>query len=524
MGVDFKNNGIVEINFKLDSNFCDSLVDAKVLTPSNKEIIYPAFWKGDDNWAVRFMPDELGDYRVYIDNLDEILVTIKKVVKPHNILRVDKNSLIDSNNKAFFWLSDTWWMALSGRLKFEDFKYLADIRKDMGFNVIQLVVGLFPDMDSFDKRGENEGGYVWSNNFESINPKFFEVAEKKIEYLYNKGFHIALVGAWGYYLEKIGIDKMKLHWRYIIARWGVYSSIWIAAGEAIMPFYLSKNRLLESKRLRSGWQELLTYIKKIDPYKKILTIHPINNALDEINKKELLDINLLQASHQSYISIQKAIELLDNSKDIVTIMDEINYEGILRDNYDGVIRLSFWKSILKGSKGFGYGANGIWQVNYKDVVFGPSPNGANWGNIAWDEALKFKGAKDIAKSKEFLEEFEWWKLKEVNILSPKVDKNDPKAPIVASIENKIFLSYFYNPIAPWDDKYKFKLEPNSVYSYYFYSPNSYNKSLDKEFTTNSSGYWEMEIPPSLDDWILVIKQKATKNIANSFISRLKRLL
>jgi hypothetical protein len=38
---------------------------------------------------------------------------------------------------------------------------LAEDRKRKGFNVVQIVAGLYPDMHPFDPRGANEAGFPW---------------------------------------------------------------------------------------------------------------------------------------------------------------------------------------------------------------------------------------------------------------------------------------------------------------------------------------------------------------------------
>ena len=530
-------NSIFEYEFILKNEynnpFLEIELDVEFTSPSLKRYIVPAFWKGGNIWAVRFTPTEVGEYSFKTKSKESSLDNITKSFRVQqstislNTLELSSNKeYILSNKEPFFWFSDTWWMALSGRLEFEKFKKLANIRKKQGFNTIQLVAGLMPDMDSFDKRAFSQGGYVWQDDFKEINPTFFEEAEKKIEYLYKEGFNIAIVGAWGYYLEKMGLLKMKKHWRYIIARWGVYSQIYILAGEASMPFYLSKSRDEESRNLKEKWSKILEYVKTIDPYNRLLTIHPIESSLREINNKELLDINLLQASHNSYESIKKGDTLLNESskEKIPAIMDEINYEGILRDNHDGVIRLSFWRAILNSSKGFGYGANGVWQVNKENEPFGPSPHGAAWGDIAYNVAIEFKGAKDISKSIELLKEYKWWKLKRVNILTPIPPKDDIRAPIVASIDNRVYIAYFYNPIAPWDTHYTFTLQPNTKYEYYFFSPNTYNKSSPKEIVTNEVGEWQMVTPPSLDDWVLILLNRSNENRKSNLKPLYKKII
>ncbi len=64
--------------------------------------------------------------------------------------------------RRFCWLADTWWMGLCDRLAWpEDFQRLTADRREKGFNVIQIVAGLYPDMPAFDQRGRNEAGFPW---------------------------------------------------------------------------------------------------------------------------------------------------------------------------------------------------------------------------------------------------------------------------------------------------------------------------------------------------------------------------
>ena len=74
----------------------------------------------------------------------------------HGPLRVASSGryLEHLDHTPFFWLGDTWWMGLCHRLRWpEEFRALAADRKEKGFNVIQIVAGLYPDMPPFDPRG-----------------------------------------------------------------------------------------------------------------------------------------------------------------------------------------------------------------------------------------------------------------------------------------------------------------------------------------------------------------------------------
>jgi len=77
-------------------------------------------------------------------------------------------------------------------------------RKEKGFNVIQIVAGLYPDMPPFDPRGANEAGYPWKTNYTGIRPEYFDAADQRLGYLVEQGFTPCIVGAWGYFIPWMG--------------------------------------------------------------------------------------------------------------------------------------------------------------------------------------------------------------------------------------------------------------------------------------------------------------------------------
>ena len=132
----------------------------------------------------------------------------------------DRRHFTYADGSPFFWLGDTWWMGLCQRLHWpEEFQRLAADRRAKGFTVIQLVAGLYPDMPAFDERGRNEAGFPWEADYARVRPDYFDAADRRIQYLVDQGFVPCIVGAWGYHLPWLGTDKMKQHWRYLIARW-----------------------------------------------------------------------------------------------------------------------------------------------------------------------------------------------------------------------------------------------------------------------------------------------------------------
>ena len=111
-------------------------------------------------------------------------------------------------------------------------RMLTHDRKVKGFNVIQFAIGFPCDIVPFDPRGQNEAGDPWSKDFGSINPAYFDLADLRIQWLVEQGMLPNTVGLWGYYLKFMGVDRIKEHWDYIIARYGAYPVTWTLCGEA----------------------------------------------------------------------------------------------------------------------------------------------------------------------------------------------------------------------------------------------------------------------------------------------------
>ena len=527
-------------NISYNDPFNDIELDVTIVTPKQKQFTVPTFWTGKQTWAIRFIPEEVGEYSINTNCSDSNNLSLHKHKSTLNIhqgeeplqkplsLSQNKRYLIQ-NNKPFFWLSDTWWMALSSRLTYpKKFEELTAYRKAQGFNIIMLVAGLFPDMGSFDERSTNEAGFAWEKNYAQINPHYFNEADKRITHLIDAGLTPCILGAWGYYLQELGIKKMKQHWRYIIARWGIYPVVWGVAGEATMPYYLSTHRQKDAKYLKKGWTEIAHYIKELDPFHRLLTIHPTEVGKEQLMDNNILDINLLQASHHGYGSISNSTKLLNQEKDkkpiMPMIMSELNYEGILRDTHDAVQRLGFWSAILSGSKGYGYGANGIWQINTEDNPFGATPHGGTWGNTPWEEALKLNGAKHICASHKILETYEWWLLEPMqDYIIPVQDVQNPKSVYLAGIKSYLRIAYFYNPVYPWE-KPHFQLthlNPDTSYTGFFIDPKNGQKHTITNIKISSDGCWEIPSFPSYEDWVVVLRFNANsryllKNKKKSF--------
>jgi len=405
-------------------------LDVVVTDPDGVARRVPAFWAGGDVWRVRYAATQPGRHRWRTECSDpgdgglhgregELEAEPYEGANPllrHGPIRVsaDRRHFEHADGRPFFWLGDTWWMGLTKRLDWaKGFRALTADRVAKGFTVVQIVAGLYPDMPWRDERGANEAGFPWQKDFRRIDPAYFDRADRRIRHLVDAGLVPCIVGCWGYFLPWMGVEKMKRHWRNLIARWGAYPVIWCLAGEGVMPYYLSTQRDEDARRQKQGWTEIARYVRSIDPYHRLVTIHPTDKARNQVEDPAVLDFDMLQTGHSDMHSAGNHVESVRSQYAVAppmpVLVGEVSYEGIGDACGPKVQRFMFWSAMLNGAAGHTYGANGIWQVNRRTKPYGPSPHGMSWGDTPWDEAAGRPGSAQLGLAKRLLERYEWWR-------------------------------------------------------------------------------------------------------------------
>ncbi|MBM3190321.1 MAG: DUF4038 domain-containing protein, partial [Chloroflexi bacterium] len=204
--------------WRYDDPFNDIELDVVFTDEGGREWRVPAYWAGDFEWRVRFAPPAEGAYRVRTICSDEsnpdlhgqeALLEVgpytgDNPLYAHGPLRVsaDRRYLEHADGTPFLWLGDTWWYGLCKRLSFpEDLGVLIADRAAKGFNVIQIVAGLYPDAPAYDARGFNEAGHPWEPEYARINPAYFDMADLRIQALVRAGLVPCIVACWGYHLH-----------------------------------------------------------------------------------------------------------------------------------------------------------------------------------------------------------------------------------------------------------------------------------------------------------------------------------
>lgn len=495
-------------------------------TPSGKILKVPGFYSGGNIWKIRYSSSEPGIH-FFETRCDPPVkglsrkqgkcrfVKLEKEKNPlykHGHLFVEKRRILHQDGTEFLWLGDTWWMGLCKRLNREGFKILLHDRKEKGFSVIQIVAGLYPDMEWYDPRGKGERGFPYSRDFVKLNPDYFNAADWRIQKIVDCGIVPCIVGAWGYYIKWTGIEKMKRHWRNIIARWAAYPVIWCIAGETIMPFYLSETRQQDIEFQKRAWTEIALYIKEVDPFGHPLTTHPTHFGHEMLENPDLLDINMLQTGHGSHLSFENTWSSIRKAREILpdkpVVVGEVNYEGIGEACRQEIQRICFWGSLLSGAQGFTYGANGIWQINEEKKPYGPSPHGRSWGDTPWQLAYKLPGSQHVATGKRILEKIGWYSLVPCR---DKLELEDEKSCIFAAeIDGKILVIYV-GPFAFSSGGIKkiTGLIPDQKYIFSFIDPKDGRNKKRFEIQTDCEGEWSFQanlwsIVPVFQDWLIVL--------------------
>jgi len=285
-------------------------------------------------------------------------------------------------------------------MTWEGFQELTADRKAKGFSVVQIVCGPYPDEGHFEERWKNEAGFPYTaRGFERVNPEYFDYADRRIEHLVDAGIVPAIVGGWGRGdcdgMALAGLDGMKRHWRYLIARYGAYPTIWIIGGESGGP----------------QWTEVARYVQQVDPYRRPATVHPFDSGRSRVTDETVINFDMLQTGHGGWPAAATVIPKLkaayDRKPPMPVVIGEHSYEGHMQTGFADVQRHVFWSSMLSGSAGLTYGAAGVWHASVEgDPGLVP---GHVYDFTTWKEGMNFPGSTQLGLGKKLLERYPWWR-------------------------------------------------------------------------------------------------------------------
>ncbi|MGC8639969.1 MAG: DUF4038 domain-containing protein [Isosphaeraceae bacterium] len=532
-------NRVIELTFTAAHDHADPFntidVDVTFTSPSSRVIRVPAFWAGGKTWRVRYASPEVGVH-TYVtsctDTNDKGLQQVAGRVQVvpymgdnplfrHGAIRVasDRRHFEHADGTPFFWLGDTWWMGLCERLKWPDeFHTLAVDRRTKGFTVVQIVAGLYPDMPAFDPRGKNEAGFPWTENYGQIRPEYFDQADRRIAHLVDQDLVPCVVLAWGYHLPWTGVEKMKKHVRYVMARYGAWPVVWCMAGEVNLPYYLEKGFPRGGEKQTNSWEGVIRFARTVNGCERLITVHP--TGIEPLSGRllwhdqTLLDFDMLQTGHGKKEVLRPTIRTVRASyaaRPVMPVVDgEVSYEALLGTIPAEIPRLMFWTCMLSGAAGHTYGANGIWQLNRRDRPYGKSPHGGTYGPIPWDDAMCLPGSRQLGLAKAFLLRFPWQRLEPhpewATWASARKSADEFDVPYTAGVAETLRITY-----APDAQPVKcLNLDPKRDYLARSFDPVSGITVNLGTVHPDAKGTVSVSPPEgSKTDWVLVLDAKST---------------
>ncbi len=549
--VTITQNTVVELTFAATGRWerptAEVEFDCAITDPSGTTRLVPGFWAGDRTWRVRYASELVGRHgyaTICSDATDAGLHDHRGVIEVtpydganplfrHGPIRVSADGLhlSHADGTPFFWLGDTWWFAPIGAFRWPDVvKTLTEDRLAKGFTVIQLVAGLFPEMAPGDAKGANEGGFAWSEGSAEINPAFFDHMDVKIDWLVTSGLVPCIAGAWGYYLPMMGEDAMMRHWRYLVARYGAYPTVWCIAGEASLPYYEDAHgpdgpAILD--RLHQGWQRVAQYVRAIDPFHRLVTVHPCPlftlSSYDVFSDPGAYDIDMLQTGHTDRLCFTTTLKAMTEAiarRQKPVVNGEVCYEGIMGSNWQDTQRFMFWTHLVGGAAGHTYGNLSIAVFSSREE---PNRGMTRCDDGVWEETYDLPGSRQVGIGKRLLERFEWHRMEaHPEWVDPHWTADERILPYAAGVPREFRIFYFPSHafLPPqdangcWSRMYAnvtlSDLEDDVAYRAFFFNPRT---GIDSDPFPVRGVNGEYVLPggvaanavPTREDWVLVLE-------------------
>lgn len=404
-----------------------STFDITFRSPSGRKKTVRGFWDGGKVWKVRFMPDELGTWTfesVSSDKnnsgLHDVSGTFECIENESELDIYRKGNLIQpkgsyhlshADGTPFFWTACTAW---NGALRStdEEWAYYLNHRKQHHYNTVQLVTTQWRGGTT---NAEGKVAFTGSGKI-TLDPAFFERIDKKIEEANAKGLVVSPVVLWalpfgqgseyspGYYLP---IREAVLLAKYIVARYQGNHVLWTLGGDG--KYYGD---------LEDRWKSIGSQVFGEGKHQGLVTLHPHGLSwIGDLYKDESwYDLVTYQSSHSNeantvdWINKGPVADRWQKIRPMPLINTEPNYEEIgFRITAKDVRNASYWSVFAAPPSGITYGANGIWPWLREGEEI--ENHGSSKGTHTWKESVDFDGSLQIGYLHEFINQFEWWKLR-----------------------------------------------------------------------------------------------------------------
>jgi hypothetical protein len=334
-----------------------------VFTNETDSFFVRGFYKGENQFALRFMPHQTGlwsyETRSNVEELDGIRGSFNcvepaednhgpvEVYNRYYLRYADGAPYYQAGTTAYAWIhqGDSMGDVTMETLKASPFNKIrmCVFPKDYRFSVNE------PELHVFEK--DSAGDF----DFSRFNTKYFENLEKRLLQLRDAGIEADLIlfhpyDRWGYQLMPDSTDQFYLE--YLIARVGAFRNVWWSAANE---FDFMENKSMDD------WDRFFEIIVNEDPYHKLRSIH--NGAVMYDHSKAWITHASIQSTHFDSAAVWK-----ERWKKPL-IYDECRYEGDVEYGWGNLspeeMTAMFWRSLITGT----YAGHGETYEHPEDILW-----------------------------------------------------------------------------------------------------------------------------------------------------------
>lgn len=540
--------------------YTEAAIDAVFTGPNGQTMTVPGFWDGEKTWRIRFAAPQAGTwtYETFCTNTaDTGLHGQKGTLKvsaytgdneliARGRLRVsdDKTYLTYGDGTPFFWLADTHWFAFSQRekLNFSNnknyksmFKGTVDQRAEEGYTAYQAILWVTATWDALGLY--NEGGMQWEDGalWEKLNPGFWQNVDRRLTYIVERGMTPVVGFDWTNTLTSANLENYKRIVRYVIARYSSYPIVWNMSGE-----YNATSQTVKDAHTLDNYGRLGQYVSEVDPYGTLETVHACYNVVDDFEHpqyavdyfrgQEWLDFVMSEGGHYTHFDapVYNDWDVYNNAEyQIPWLEAEAKYEDIWEIPTAQTREIAYL-SIMNGSLGYSYGAEGGWQStwNSQDTyqTYGRLPT-------PWHKALnKVVGAKHMTYMKNYFTSLPWWELKldKTSVKwSAERDDHSVLRPTVNTTADMRAVTVYY-PLNSFEDNYDLwpeatgvlsGLDPKKTYKVTWFDTQSGEyTTVDGKMRPDANGRYTLPQPKDskTHDWMLTITENGAASIDQEY--------
>lgn len=273
--------------------FRDAALVGEFVSPSGKTNLIDGFYDGNDTWRLRFAPSEVGAW-TYLLRGEGVEILQRGTVRcqaplrdAHGFIRVHPGNpyaFAHADGTAFFPMGDTCYglfddSPITPRLREEYLK----TRRAQRFNFVRMTIGHSEARATTNSAYWAWGGTARQPDLERVNPEFFRGFDLLMRQLRAAGMNVELI-LLNFYRRPFNDTNLwtaareRLWLRHVVSRYAAFDNVflWTIANE--YETHPDGRYRLDFPDDVDWAKATARFIKAIDPYRHLVTVHPVISA------------------------------------------------------------------------------------------------------------------------------------------------------------------------------------------------------------------------------------------------------